>query len=61
MKSSTKSITGIVVGFVAAIVYILVPTDLLNDAIPVAGWLDDTAAILLAVANAIRIVVKMKN
>lgn len=61
MEKKTKYKWNIGIGFVIAIAYLFIPTDLVTDAIPVAGWIDDIVVILAAVANAIRLVVKMKK
>ena len=44
-----------------AVLYILLPVDFVPDAIPALGWIDDIIAILLAVANAIRLGVKIRQ
>ncbi len=61
MEKKTKYKWNIGIGFVIAIVYLFIPTDLVTDAIPVAGWIDDIVVILAAIANAIRLVVKIKK
>lgn len=38
-----------------ALIYTIVPTDLIPDLAPVAGWIDDAVVILLAIANTIRL------
>ena len=60
MQAKTKNRLSVVIGFVVALVYVFVPTDVLPDAMPVVGWIDDIVAVLLAVANAIRIGKKMQ-
>lgn len=55
MEPKTKKKLSIGLSLLAAILYVIVPTDLIPDIAPVAGWIDDVVAILLAVANTIRI------
>ena len=61
MEKKTKYKWSIGIGFLAAIIYIFVPTDVVPDVIPALGWIDDIVAILLAIANAIRLAVKIKK
>ena len=48
-RTRYKLYTGI--GALAPLMYILLPTDLSPDTVPVIGWIDDPVALLLAVAN----------
>ncbi len=46
-----------IVGAVAMLAYILIPTDLLPDLLPVVGWVDDLAAgvgMIASIVSAIR-------
>ena len=61
MEKKTKYKWGIGLGFLAAIIYLLVPTDVVPDLVPALGWIDDIVAILLAIANAIRLAAKIKK
>ena len=61
MGKKKKYKWNIIIGFVVAFVYLLIPTDLVPDVVPAVGWIDDIVAILLAVANAIRLAIKIKN
>lgn len=61
MEKKTKYKWNIGIGFAIALTYLFIPTDLVADVIPVAGWIDDIVVILAAIANAIRLVVKMKK
>lgn len=61
MDKSKKNKIGAIAGLVIAVVYLILPTDLLPDAMPIAGWIDDIIAILLAVSNAIRVARKNRD
>ena len=61
MEKKTRYKWSIGIGFVVAVVYLLIPTDFIPDIAPALGWIDDIVAILLAVANAIRLVIKIKQ
>lgn len=50
-----------IASMVVGLIYLLLPVDIVPDAIPVAGWIDDAVAILVAVANAIRLLAKMRK
>ena len=58
-KSKQKLKLGITI--VVGILYLIVPTDLLPDTMPLVGWIDDIIAILLVIANAVRVTNKLKN
>ncbi len=53
MQQKTKYRLSIILGALAALIYIVVPTDLSPDPVPVIGWIDDIIAILLAITNAL--------
>lgn len=61
MDKSKKNKIGAIAGLVIAMVYLILPMDLLPDAMPIAGWIDDIIAILLAVSNAIRVARKNRD
>jgi uncharacterized membrane protein YkvA (DUF1232 family) len=61
MEKSTKHKWGIGLSILAALVYLLVPTDLVPDVAPAIGWIDDVIAILLALANALRLGAKIRK
>lgn len=61
MKKKTKAKLNIGLWIVAAIVYVLTPVDIMPDAIPMAGWADDLAVVLVSVANVIRIMGKLRG
>ena len=61
MEKKTKYKWSIGLGFLAAIIYLLIPTDVVPDVVPTLGWIDDIVAILLAIANAIRLAVNIKK
>ena len=58
-KSKQKLKLGITIA--VGILYLIVPTDLLPDTMPLVGWIDDIIAILLVIANAVRVINKLKN
>ncbi len=58
-RTKYKFYTGI--GALAALVYILIPVDISPDPVPVVGWIDDIIAFLLAVANGIHWVTKLRK
>lgn len=61
MEKKSKYKWSIIIGFIVALIYIIVPTDIMPDLLPGVGWIDDIVAILLAVANAIRLGSKIKK
>ncbi len=61
MQKTTKQKWGIGLGFLAALVYVLVPTDIMPDLMPAIGWIDDIVAVLLSIANALRLGSKIKQ
>lgn len=61
MQKATKYKIGIGLGAVAALVYVLIPTDVVPDVMPVVGWIDDIVAVLLSVSNAIVFAAKLRK
>ena len=61
MQPKTKYKLNLGISIVIAALYLIVPTDLLPDAMPLIGWIDDIIAILLVIANAVRVTNKLKN
>ena len=61
MDKPTKHKWGIALSISAALVYLLLPTDLIPDMAPALGWIDDVVAILLALANALRLGAKIRR
>ena len=51
MQKSTKYKMNIGIGALIALIYVVLPIDLLPDAIPVTGWIDDLIAVLIAITN----------
>ena len=43
MQQKTKYRLSIILGALAALIYIVIPTDLSPDPVPVIGWIDDIA------------------
>lgn len=60
MDKKSKLKISAIISIVVALVYLLIPVDVVPDAVPVVGWIDDAIAILVAVANTIRLVAKMR-
>lgn len=58
MEKKTRHTVEIAVSLLVAGIYTLLPTDLVPDIAPVAGWIDDAIVVLLAVANTIRLLRK---
>lgn len=61
MDPKTKNKISIAVGCALAIAYILFPMDIVPDGLPIIGWIDDTIAVLAAVANGIRLAMKTRQ
>lgn len=61
MQPKTKYKLNLGISIVIAALYLIVPTDLLPDTMPLIGWIDDIIAILLVIANAVRVTNKLKN
>lgn len=61
MQPKTKQKLKLGITIVVGILYLIVPTDLLPDTMPLIGWIDDIIAILLVIANAVRVTNKLKN
>ena len=53
MQQKSKYRLSIILGALAALIYIVIPTDLSPDPVPVIGWIDDIIAVLLAITNAL--------
>lgn len=58
MTEQKKKRIGIGASVIVALLYVLLPTDLVPDIAPVVGWIDDIVVILIAVANALRLMKK---
>ena len=61
MQPKTKQKLKLGITIAVGILYLIVPTDLLPDTMPLIGWIDDIIAILLVIANAVRVNNKLKN
>lgn len=61
MQKSTKYKMNIGIGALIAFIYVVLPIDLLPDAIPVTGWIDDLIAVLIAITNGLVWGAKLKR
>lgn len=61
MQPKTKQKLKLGITIAVGILYLIVPTDLLPDTMPLVGWIDDIIAILLVIANAVRVTNKLKK
>lgn len=61
MQKSTKYKMNIGIGALIALIYVVLPVDLLPDAIPVTGWIDDLIAVLIAITNGLVWGAKLKR
>lgn len=61
MQKTTKYKLNIIIGALAALIYLIVPTDISPDPVPVIGWIDDLVAILLAITNALVFASKIRK
>ncbi|MCR5051000.1 MAG: DUF1232 domain-containing protein [Paludibacteraceae bacterium] len=53
MEKRTKYKWNIGIGLVVMLLYVILPTDVMPDVVPVMGWIDDAVAVLLGIGNAI--------
>ena len=61
MQAKTKYKLNIWLSVIVSLAYVLIPTDISPDMIPVAGWIDDAVVVLIAVGNAIHFAMKLKK
>lgn len=61
MQKATKYKLNIGIGALIALIYVLIPVDIVPEAVPVIGWIDDLIAILLAVTNGLVLGAKLRN
>lgn len=61
MEKKTKYKVSAIASLVVALVYLIAPIDLVPDAVPTIGWIDDIIAILVAITNAIRLASKIRK
>lgn len=53
MQQKSKYRLSMILGAIVALIYVIIPTDLSPDPVPVIGWIDDIVAVLLAITNAL--------
>lgn len=61
MQKATKYKLNIGIGALIALIYVLIPVDIVPEAVPVIGWIDDLIAILLAVTNGLVLGSKLRK
>lgn len=61
MEKPTKYKWSIAIGLIVAFVYVLIPIDFLPDMTPAIGWIDDIVAVLLAIANTMAFLKKLRD
>ena len=61
MQKATKYKLNIGIGALIALIYVLIPVDIVPEAVPVIGWIDDLIAVLLAVTNGLVFASKLKK
>jgi uncharacterized membrane protein YkvA (DUF1232 family) len=61
MQKATKYKLNIGIGALIALIYVLIPVDIVPEAVPVIGWIDDLIAILLAVTNGLVLGAKLRK
>ena len=61
MKEATTKKISMAIVIILAIIYVIVPVDIIPDLTPIFGFIDDIIAVLIAIGNTIRIIHKIKN
>lgn len=61
MKQTTLQKINMTVVTVLAIIYVIIPVDIVPDLTPFLGFIDDAIAVLIAIGNAIRVIRNLKN
>ena len=61
MKQTTLQKINITVVTVLAVIYVIIPIDIVPDLTPFLGFIDDAIAILIAIGNAIRVIRNLKK
>ena len=61
MQKATKYKLNIGIGALIALIYVLIPVDIVPETVPVIGWIDDLIAILLAVTNGLVLGAKLRK
>lgn len=61
MKEATTKKISMAIVIILAIIYVIVPVDIIPDLIPIFGFIDDIIAVLIAIGNTIRIIHKIKS
>jgi len=61
MQPKTKYKMNIWISAVIALIYLIIPADIVPDVVPVTGWIDDLIAVLLALTNALVFASKLRK
>ena len=61
MPPKTKYKMNIWISAVIALIYLIIPADIVPDVVPVTGWIDDLIAVLLALTNALVFASKLRK
>ena len=61
MKQTTLQKINMTVVTVLAVIYVIIPIDIVPDLTPFLGFIDDAIAVLIAIGNAIRVISNLKK
>ena len=61
MKQTTLQKINMTVVTVLAVIYVIIPIDIVPDLTPFLGFIDDAIAVLIAIGNAIRVIRNLKK
>ena len=61
MQPKTKYKMNIWISAIIALIYLIIPADIVPDVVPVTGWIDDLIAVLLALTNALVFASKLRK
>ena len=61
MKQTTLQKINMTVVTVLAVIYVIIPIDIVPDLTPFLGFIDDAIAVIIAIGNAIRVIINLKK